>query len=165
MNAGAKLGAFALLLGVALGGGAAIGAAVGPIDVGADEHGADHAADRDIHEDGSPTPTSAASVDGYDLTLEGDLVPGEESEVVVRVSRDDAPIETDLHLGAAGHLVVLPDGDLGRLRADPVDSDDGSVRFVIDVPSPGTYTLYFDFLHDDTVRTARFVANTDHGHG
>jgi hypothetical protein len=41
----------------------------------------------------------------------------------------------------------------------PLDDHDahGPVRFAVEVPSPGTYALFFDFLVDGAVHTARFV--------
>ncbi len=64
-------------------------------------------------------------VDGYTVTLEGDLVPGEASEVTLGVVRDGQPV-TDLepYLGAYGHLVALRSGDLAYLHVHP----DGSTR-------------------------------------
>lgn len=35
------------------------------------------------------------------------------------------------------------------------------MRFAVEVPSAGTYALFFDFLHDGQVRTARFVVEAD----
>jgi hypothetical protein len=34
---------------------------------------------------------------------------------------------------------------------------DGPARFEVEVPSAGTYALFFDFQVDGVVRTARFV--------
>jgi len=55
--------------------------------------------------------------------------------------------------------VALRDGDLAYLHVHPLDDEpNGPVPFAVEVPSPGTYALFFDFLADGTVRTARFVA-------
>ncbi len=280
MNTGAKLGAFALVLGAALAAGSGIGAVAGPIDIGAEDHRADHGGDavdaplpaggllvsqdgytlsptdRLADEgtfsftidgpDGSPltdydaehdeelhlvvasrdlrefvhvhpvrdergmwsvdlprlppgsyrafadlrpagaapvtlgvdlqapgevtlppplTPNTEAAVDGYEVRVTGDLVPGRDSTVVVTVTLDGETIETEPLLGAGGHLVVLRDGDLAYLHVHPTDSEGGPVRFTIEVPSTGTYALFFDFLHGGAVHTAHFVAATDHEHG
>ncbi|GAB3201980.1 hypothetical protein GCM10027261_37900 [Geodermatophilus arenarius] len=104
-----------------------------------------------------PAPAATAEVDGYTVTLDGDLVAGRESEVVLTVSRDGAPV-TDLqpHLGARGHLVALRAGDLGYLHVHPTGDAGGQVRFAVEVPAAGEHRLFLDFRHGDVVRTAAF---------
>ena len=280
MNAGAKLGAYGLLLAAVLGGGAAVGAAAGPIDVGGDSaaHGEGHGEeqeamtaelpaggllvsqdgytfvpddraadpgefsfvidgpdgaavedydelhDRELHlivasrdlvefahlhperdadgrwsvdlpelpsgsyrafADFQPTgaeqytlgvdivspgtideppalePSTADEVGVYDVRLDGDVSAGSESEVTITVERGGEVVTTEPYLGAAGHLVALRDGDLAYLHVHPLDdAPNGPVRFAVEVPSPGTYALFFDFLLDGEVRTARFVVET-----
>ncbi|GIE36260.1 hypothetical protein Ait01nite_093050 [Actinoplanes italicus] len=120
--------------------------------------------------DYQPTPLPAAArtttVDGYTVTLTGDLTPGASSKVTLSVSKDGTPV-TDLqpYLGAYGHLVALRDGDLAYLHVHP-DGEPGDgrtaagpdVAFHAEVPSPGAYRLYLDFQHDGKVRTAEFTA-------
>lgn len=97
-------------------------------------------------------------VDDYEVTLEGDVNAGSETEVTVTVRRDGEIVTTEPYLGAAGHLVALRDGDLAYLHVHPLDDEPaGPVRFAVEVPSAGTYGLFFDFLLDGEVRTARFV--------
>ncbi|MGZ5404168.1 MAG: hypothetical protein ACXWDL_05925, partial [Nocardioides sp.] len=70
------------------------------------------------YEPARPTRVSRqATVGDYDVSLTGDLVPGESSPVTLTVTRDGEPV-TDLqpHLGAFGHLVVLREGDLAYLH-------------------------------------------------
>jgi hypothetical protein len=65
MNAAGKLTAFAVVLGGALGGGAALGAVVGPIDVDGNEpavHGR-----HDTRNPGVDTPATSVEVDQADL--------------------------------------------------------------------------------------------------
>lgn len=279
MNAGAKLGAFGLVLAAALGGGAGLGAVAGPLDVGADDHEADHGAamaeaaaepvpqtavaglavaeagyrlvperrllgrgpfvfsilrsggapvreydevhERELHlivasrdlqqfvhvhpirdrsgrwsvdlpalppgayrafadfrPTGGPALTlgvdlvapgavteprplhesRADAVAGFDVVLDGDLRPGSEAEVAVTVRRSGSTVTTDPYLGSAGHLVALRDGDLAYLHVHPLDDvPGGPVRFAVEVPSAGTYALFFDFLVDGQLHTARFV--------
>jgi hypothetical protein len=120
----------------------------------------------------SPTPLPAASttaqVDGYTVRLDGALLPGEESELTLSVSRDGHPV-TDLqpYLSAYGHLVVLRDGDLAYLHVHPTgEPGDGTtqpgpdVTFRTAAPSAGTYRLFLDFRHGDVVRTAEFTMTT-----
>ena len=94
------------------------------------------------------------TVDGYTVTVAGDLVAGEHSMLTMTITRDGRPV-TDLqpYLGAAGHLVALREGDLAYLHVHPGDG----LEFAAEVPSPGRYHLYLDFRHDDVVRTADFV--------
>lgn len=118
----------------------------------------------------APTPAPradvlTATVDGYTVELEGDLVPGTDSDVTLRVSRDGRPV-TDLepYLGAYGHLVALRHGDLAYLHVHPEGHPgDGATRpgpdvsFGAAVPTGGTYALFLDFKHEGVVRTAAFT--------
>jgi hypothetical protein len=106
-----------------------------------------------------------ATVDGYTVTLDGELIPGEEARLTLRVTRDGAPV-TDLepYLGAYGHLVALRSGDLAYLHVHPEGTPgDGEtepgpdVVFFAEVPSPDRYHLYLDFKHEGVVRTAAFT--------
>ncbi|RKN41110.1 hypothetical protein [Micromonospora endolithica] len=114
-----------------------------------------------------PPPAATTTVDGYTVTLAGDLRPGETSALTLTVLRDGAPV-TDLepYLGAYGHLVALRRGDLAYLHVHPDGSPgDGRTRpgpevtFLAEVPSAGTYRLYLDFRHGGRVRTAEFTVN------
>jgi hypothetical protein len=115
-----------------------------------------------------PEPAATAEVDGYSVTLHGGLVPGEESELALSVSRDGRPVpDLQPYLGAYGHLVVLRDGDLAYLHVHPAgEPGDGvtepgpEVRFMTTAPSAGTYRLFLDFRHEDVVRTAEFTVST-----
>ena len=106
-----------------------------------------------------------ARVDGYTVTLDGDLSPGSDAKLTLSVERDGRPV-TDLqpYLGAYGHLVALREGDLAYLHVHPDGTPgDGStepgpdVVFYAAVPSSGDYRLYLDFKHDGVVRTAAFT--------
>ena len=106
-----------------------------------------------------PGAARTAEVDGYTVSLSGDLAAGEESDLTLTVERDGAPV-TDLqpYLGARGHLVVLRDGDLAYLHVHPTDGPGPGVSFATTAPSAGTYRLFLDFRHGDVVRTAEFTA-------
>lgn len=113
-----------------------------------------------------PAPTRTAAVDGYTVTLTGDLVPGSSSTLTLSIAKDGRPV-TDLepYLGAYGHLVALRSGDVAYLHVHPEGApEDGvttagpSIEFAASVPSAGTYRLYLDFLHEGQVRTAEFTA-------
>jgi hypothetical protein len=113
----------------------------------------------------SYAPSRVSTVDGYEVRLDGDLVPGQMSEVTLTVSKDGTPV-TDLqpYLGAYGHLVALRGGDLAYLHVHP-DGEPGdgktkpgpTVTFYAEVPTAGTYRLFLDFQHGGTVRTAEFT--------
>ncbi len=131
--------------------------------------GADLAVAGDYQPTALPEPSVTAEVDGYTVTLEGQLVPGEESELTLSVSRGGAPV-TDLqpYLAAYGHLVALRQGDLAYLHVHPAgEPGDGStqpgpdITFYATAPSTGDYRLYLDFQHDGVVRTAEFTARAD----
>ncbi|PRY54026.1 hypothetical protein BCF74_12640 [Knoellia remsis] len=106
-----------------------------------------------------------ASVDGYTVTLQGDVAPGADSELTLSVSKGGRPVtDLDPYLGAYGHLVALRTGDLAYLHVHPEgEPGDGTTRpgpditFGTSVPSVGTYRLFLDFQHEGVVRTAEFV--------
>ncbi|MGY1601542.1 hypothetical protein [Geodermatophilus sp. SYSU D00815] len=109
-----------------------------------------------------PPPSPTAEVDGYTVTLDGALAPGEESRLAFAVSRDGRPV-TDLqpYLGASGHLVVLRAGDLGYLHVHPDEGAD--LSFATTAPTAGTYRSFLDFRHGDVVRTAEFTLEVPRG--
>ncbi|MEU8614031.1 hypothetical protein AB0C29_39195 [Actinoplanes sp. NPDC048791] len=144
--------------------------------------GADVPAPGDYRPRPLPAASRTATVDGYTVTLEGDLVPGASSKLTLSIAKDGAPV-TDLqpYLGAYGHLVALRAGDLAYLHVHPDGAPgDGKttagpqVTFYAEVPSSGSYRLYLDFQHAGKVRTAEFTATagtpaatpsaTDHSH-
>jgi len=111
----------------------------------------------------APLPVTGPTVlvDGYTVTLGGGPpVPGAASTVTLTVSRDGVPV-TDLepYLGALGHLVALRAGDLAYAHVHPVEAEGSgpSVAFVLDLPSPGDFRLFFDFAHAGTTHTAAFT--------
>lgn len=118
-----------------------------------------------------PPPSRTAQVDGYTVTLTGDLAAGQSSPLVLSVSRDGRPV-TDLqpYLAAYGHLVSLREGDLAYLHTHPDGAPgDGrtpagpDIAFGVDVPTDGAYRLYLDFQHQGVVRTAEFTATAGPG--
>ncbi|MEN3270878.1 hypothetical protein [Pseudonocardia sp.] len=109
-----------------------------------------------------------AQVDGYQVRLDGELVPGAPSQVFATVSRDGTAV-TDLepYLGAFGHLVALRQSDLTYLHVHPdaavpapTDRSGPGIAFTAEVPSAGTYRVFLDFRHRGTVRTAEFTVLT-----
>ncbi|XBB66565.1 hypothetical protein ABFU82_21020 [Nocardioides sp. WV_118_6] len=126
-------------------------------------------ADLGVAGDYTPVPPApdnrTVTVDGYEVTLDGDLSAGADARLTLNITKDGAPV-TDLqpYLGAYGHLVALRSGDLAYLHVHPDgEPGDGTTKpgpdvvFHTAVPSPGTYHLYLDFQHDGVVRTAAFT--------
>ncbi len=107
-------------------------------------------------------------VDGFQVSLNGDLGAGSAAALTVSVSRDGQPVTSlEPYLGAYGHLVALRAGDLAYLHthpegAEPVDGEVSGpeVKFATTAPTPGRYYLYFDFQVDGQVHSARFVLDT-----
>lgn len=110
-------------------------------------------------------PAAATTVDGYRVSVDGELVTGKSSELVVNVSREGEPVtELEPYLGAFGHLVALREGDLAYLHVhphgDPPQAGELSgpdIVFEAEAPTPGRYLLYLDFQIDGKVRTAALV--------
>ena len=132
-----------------------------PITLGVDLHAAGNYIPRPL-----PSPAPTVTVDGYTVTLAGDLVAGASSPLTLTVSKEGRPV-TDLqpYLAAYGHLVALRRGDLAYLHVHPEGHPgDGrtragpEIRFAAEVPTAGTYRLYLDFQHRGVVRTAEFTA-------
>lgn len=115
----------------------------------------------------APEPTRVSQVDGYMVTLAGDLKAGSPSELTLTVTRDGAPVTTlQPYLGAFGHLVALRQGDLAFLHVhpegtEPTAGEQGgpAIRFAAQTPTAGRYLLYLDFQIEGTVRTATFVVD------
>jgi hypothetical protein len=116
-------------------------------------------------------PSRVAQIGGFQLRVDGDLVPGVPSQVFLTVSRDGAGV-TGLqpYLGAFGKLVLLRQGDLAYAVADsgdggptpPAASDRAgpAIAFTADVPSTGTYRLFLQFRVSDVMHTAEFTLPT-----
>ncbi|MDQ0939287.1 hypothetical protein [Streptomyces sp. V1I1] len=116
-----------------------------------------------------PDTSRTASVDGYTVTVNGDLRPGEARKLDLKITKNGRPV-TNLqpYLGAYGHLVALRSGDLAYLHVHPNDEADDDttkpgpvVSFTATAPSSGAYRLFLDFKHGGKVRTAAFTVPAD----
>jgi hypothetical protein len=121
-----------------------------------------------------PAPADLDTVDGYDVTVAGTPVAGEATELALTIERDGRPVDDlEPYLSAFGHLVAIRSGDLGYLHVHPLGDEPHSstarggptVRFAVEVPSPGSYRLFFDFSHQGTVRTAAFTVTVPAANG
>ncbi|MFI7702642.1 hypothetical protein [Nonomuraea sp. NPDC049480] len=112
-----------------------------------------------------PGTSRTAGVDGYEVTLDGELTPGQSSKLTLKVSKDGKPVaDLQPYLGAYGHLVALRARDLAYLHVHPDgEPGDGKTKagpeivFYAEVPSAGDYRLFLDFQHEGEVRTADFT--------
>jgi hypothetical protein len=130
-------------------------------DKGAATPGVDLFAAGRFHPVDLPRPATAATVDGYQVTMEPTgLAGGQTGSLAFRVARDSRPV-TDLepYLGARGHLVALREGDLAFLHVHPTDTatEGASIGFGAELPSAGRYRLFLQFRHQGHVRTAAFT--------
>lgn len=115
-----------------------------------------------------PAPSTTSETNGYAIELDGEFVPGQESELKLSVTQDGRPVDDlEPYLGAFGHLVALRDGDLAYLHVHPAGTPgDGTtpsgptVSFFTTAPSSGAYRLFFDFKHEGKVQTAEFTVDT-----
>jgi hypothetical protein len=117
-----------------------------------------------------PAPRAkAATTDGYTVALHGTPVAGEETHLVLSVSKGGTPDTTlQPYLGAYGHLVALRTGDLAYLHTHPAgeaDDDTGGpdIEFATTFPNAGTYRLFLDFRAGGVVRTAAFTVEVRGG--
>ncbi len=120
-----------------------------------------------------PQLTRVAKVDGFTVSIDGEMVTGSSSELTITVARDDKPVTTlEPYLGAFGHLVALRDGDLAYLHvhaegeAPKAGKTAGpKIVFAAETPTAGRYLLYLDFQVNGKVHTAEFVLDAAHGDG
>lgn len=113
-----------------------------------------------------PDTDRTDTVDGFEVSLAGDLEPGRTTTMTLTVSRNGRPV-TDLqpYLGAYGHLVMLRAGDLGYVHVHPEEGEpQPGISFMTQTPSAGAYRLFLDFKHGGVVRTAEFTIHVGGGH-
>lgn len=105
-----------------------------------------------------PKASTAATVDGYRVTVNRDAGSG---DVRFRVWKAGKPVN-DLAqvLGARGHLVALRASDLAYLHTHPDESVTGNrIDFESHFPSKGAYRLFLQFGAGGAMHTARFTVN------
>lgn len=116
---------------------------------------------------------TATTVDGFEVSLNGDLTVGELSELNVIVTSDGEPVTSlEPYLDAFGHLVALRQGDLAYLHVHPVgeepragETSGPEIAFDASAPTPGRYLLFLDFKVDGQVHTAALVVDAVGGSG
>jgi hypothetical protein len=155
MNTPARLAAFALVLGLALGGGALVGNAAGPISSGddeMDEHGSDAGTSA-----AAPAPTTEAddmpagvliAQDGY--TLDADttaLDPGAPGPFRFRVLGPDGTAVEDFEVSHDKelHLIVVGTDLATYAHLHPTPGGDGTWSVELPALAPGVHRAYADF--------------------
>jgi len=122
-------------------------------------HGEQHTLGTDLFVPGAfepldlPAASEQARTAGYDVALHE-----HDGELSFAVSRDGQAVD-DLqpYLGARGHLVILREGDLAYTHVHPNDGTTGEIAFHTGAIEPGTYRLFLQFRHANTVHTAAFT--------
>jgi hypothetical protein len=106
-----------------------------------------------------PQPSKQATVDGFEVAVDGNLEAGAPARLLIRVFYRGAAVKLESYLGANAHLVVIRATDGEFLHAHPLPESlaPGEVAFSVDWPSAGRYRLFVDFQVEGTVRTAAFT--------
>lgn len=115
----------------------------------------------------SPAPLPAASttaeVDGYTVTLSGELMAGMEHTLTATISKSGTPV-TDLqpYLDTYAHLTAFHQGDLAFAHLHPqgtVGGDHGGPTLTFDasMTASGNYRLFLQFQTAGAVHTAAFT--------
>jgi hypothetical protein len=115
---------------------------------------------------GSAVPTSlpaaaaTAEVDGYTVTLAGDLMAGMEHTLTATITKNGVPV-TDLqpYLDTYAHLTAFHEGDMAFAHLHPkgtVDGDHGGPKLSFDaaMAESGNYRLFLQFQTDGALHTA-----------
>ena len=110
-----------------------------------------------------PAPTGRAAVDGYTVTLSGEVRSGVESPIDVRISRAGRPV-TDLrpYLGVWAHLGAFQEGTVAVTHLHPTEQPmQGTVmdspevlRFDAMLSAPGNYRVFVQFQTGGRLHTA-----------
>jgi hypothetical protein len=131
-----------------------------PVTLGADLTAAGELAPQPL-----AAPTTSATVDAYDVRLDGSVTAGVEAELRFTVQHDGQPVrDLEPYLGAYGHLVAIRATNHAYLHVHPTEaSSPEEVVFAVHVPSPGAYRLFLDFQHESVVRTAAFTLDVPSG--
>ena len=161
MKVPAKLAAYAVVLALVTGGGAAVGAAAGPIDVGgtaSGDEGHDMAGDRDTggtpadpaDDPGAPALPGGLAVaqDGYRLDVATtDVQGGRPARFRFRVLDDDgAPVTRfDVEHEKRLHLVVVGRDLVDYAHVHPAMADDGVWTVELPALPAGSYRAFADF--------------------
>ena len=107
-----------------------------------------------------PAPMATTTVDGYTVTIAGDLSASAETSLTFTVTGNaGAATVLEPYLGAFGHLVAFAQSDLAYTHIHPSSADDtmGKLTFVGQVAAPGPHRLFMQFSAGGSVHTAEFT--------
>jgi len=110
-----------------------------------------------------PAASTTAEVDGYTVTLSGDLMAGMEHTLRATITKNGAPV-TDLqpYLDTYAHLTAFHQGDMAFAHLHPqgtVNGDHGGPTLTFDaaMAASGNYRLFLQFQTGGVVHTAVFT--------
>ncbi|SBW28937.1 hypothetical protein [Protofrankia symbiont of Coriaria ruscifolia] len=113
-----------------------------------------------------PPPSTTTQVDGYTLTLAGELTAGAARTLTITVSRGVAPV-TDLqpYLDTYAHLTAFHEGDLAFAHLHPMGATDGGeggkggpiLPFEATLPQAGNWRLFVQFQTAGVLHTAAVI--------
>ncbi|WP_255946375.1 hypothetical protein [Streptomyces odontomachi] len=98
-----------------------------------------------------PAPAASAEVDGYTVTVKGELMAGMAHPLTVSVSRGGAPVTNlEPYLDSYAHLTAFHEGDSAFAHLHPttgVDAGHGGPRlpFHAELPTAGNWRLFLQF--------------------
>nr|WTB28800.1 FixH family protein [Streptomyces sp. NBC_00830] len=115
----------------------------------------------------TPLPAAAktAEVDGYTVTVKGELMAGMAHPMTVTVTKDGKPV-TDLqpYLDTYAHLTAFHEGDTAFAHLHPqtkVNGDHGGpdLSFDVELPTSGNWRLFLQFQTGGKLHTAALTLN------
>lgn len=107
-----------------------------------------------------PAPSTTTQVDGYTLTVSGEVKSRMAGMLTVAVSQDGKPvIDLQPYLDTYAHLTAFHDGDLAFAHLHPegtVSGDHGgpTLSFHAELPKSGNWRLFLQFQTAGTLHTA-----------
>lgn len=110
-----------------------------------------------------PEASTTAEVDGYTVTVSGDMMAGMEHTLTATITKNGTPV-TDLqpYLDTYAHLTAFHQGDMAFAHLHPqgtVNGDHGGPTLTFDatMATSGNYRLFLQFQTGGVVHTAAFT--------
>jgi hypothetical protein len=107
-----------------------------------------------------PAAASSTTVDGYTVSINGELMAGMPHPLTVTISKDGKPV-TDLqpYLDTYAHLTAFHEGDQAFAHLHPENTAGGghggpSLTFHAELPRPGNWRLFLQFQTAGTLHIA-----------
>jgi hypothetical protein len=114
-----------------------------------------------------PVASVLAQVDGYTVTVKGELMAGMEHPLTVTVTKAGKPV-TDLqpYLDTYAHLTAFHQGDAAFAHLHPttmVNGDHGGpdLSFHAELPTAGNWRLFLQFQTEGTLHTAAITVHVN----